>query len=99
MRWSVAMDPVTAMRTIGEASRRYSPVRLGYSRVRVYVRIMTELAELDPLATMIDDAHHVRLPRLPRPRTIDLTVPSPRQEIVIPEATITMLESYELYVD
>ena len=63
---------------------------------------MTEAAEWDGLSTMIHDAEQVQLPqrpRVPRPRTIDLTLPEPRREIVIPEATVTMLEDYELYVD
>ena len=55
------------------------------------------MIETDTLSDLIDDAKHIPVPR-PRPRVIDLAVPSPRTEIVIPEATMTMLEDYELYV-
>ena len=65
---------------------------------------MTEIAELidvderDGLTAMIHDAEQVHLPRLPLPRTIDLTAQAPRHDLVIPPQTVTMLEDYELYV-
>ena len=56
------------------------------------------LAELT-LADLIADAQQITLPAPRTPdRVIDLTVPAPRTGIVIPEATMTMLEDYELYV-
>lgn len=58
---------------------------------------MVAVIETDALSELIDDARHMPLPK-PRGRVIDLTVPAPRAEIVIPDATITLLEDYELYV-
>jgi hypothetical protein len=62
---------------------------------------MAHTDELDSgtLATLIADAEQVQLPRVPLPRTIDLDAPPAPRTIVIPEATMTLLEDYELYVD
>jgi hypothetical protein len=57
----------------------------------------TQAGEWDGLTAMIHDAEQVHLPRIPLPRTIDLTAPA-RHDLVIPAATVTMLEDYELYV-
>jgi hypothetical protein len=60
------------------------------------------MADTETLQTLIEDASRVPLPRRgspEQPPVIDLNVPTPRREIVIPAATVTMLEDYELYVD
>lgn len=59
---------------------------------------MVAVIETDALSELIDDARHMPLPKPRGRRVIDLTVPAPRAEIVIPDATITLLEDYELYV-
>jgi hypothetical protein len=55
------------------------------------------LGELN-LADLIDDAAQIPDGTIHPQRVIDLTVPAPRREIVIPDATVTLLEDYELYV-
>jgi len=53
------------------------------------------MIETAALSDLIDDAKHIPMPK---PRVIDLTVPEPRRELVIPAATVTLLEDYELYI-
>ena len=56
------------------------------------------MIETDGLDQLIADARQMPTPRTADDRVIDLTVPQPRREIRIPEATVTLLEDYELYV-
>jgi hypothetical protein len=54
--------------------------------------------ETDGLAQLIADASQVPLPRT-EPRLIDLDAAPPAPvPIRIPDATVTLLEDYELYV-
>jgi hypothetical protein len=55
------------------------------------------MAQTEGLDALIADAQQVPV-QVPRPRVIDLTVPQPRREIRIPDAMVTELEDYELYI-
>jgi hypothetical protein len=61
---------------------------------------MTQFAgrEIDSLAQLIADAQQVELPRQQRPRPAAVDLAKSREPIRIPEATVTLLEDYELYV-
>jgi hypothetical protein len=54
--------------------------------------------ETDGLQELIDAAGRVPIAK-PEPReVVDLTLPIPRREVHIPDALVTQLEDYELYV-
>lgn len=65
---------------------------------REYVLSVAVVIETDGLQELIDAARQMPVTK-PEPRVvIDLTLPTPRREIHIPDALVTQLEDYELYV-
>jgi hypothetical protein len=58
------------------------------------------MIDTDALATLIHDAQQVPLPaQAGRPRAVDLSaVDLTAPSLVIPDATVSLLEDYELYL-
>lgn len=68
---------------------------------REYIPSVVVVIETDGLQELIDAARQVPVVPVPKPEprvVIDLTLPTPRREIHIPDALVTQLEDYELYV-